>query len=191
MLTLGFCITGSFCSMEDMLEVLNNLKNHYNIIIFLSPHVQNMNTRFYQKKDLLSRIKDIISAPIYTTIQEAEQYGPKKKLDIVLIYPCTSNTLAKLVYGINDNCITMLVKSSLRNNVPIVLGVYTNDALGNSGKNIFEIMNRKNYYLVPMYQDDFKKKPLSMISDKTKVSETLKLAYQKIQIQPFLLGYKK
>lgn len=85
----------------------------------------------------------------------------------------------------------MIVKSSLRNQVPIVLGIYTNDALGNSGKNILQIMNTKNYYLVPMFQDHYIKKPLSMIADKTKVEETLQHALNHHQVQPFMLGYKE
>lgn len=191
MIKLGFCITGSFCSMDDMFYVLNQLKNIYDIEIFISPHVNNLDNRFYSRNTLIKKIKDIIDCPIHTTIQEAEVFGPKKKLDLVLIYPCTSNTLSKLTYGINDNVITMVVKSSLRNNIPIVLGVYTNDALGNSGKNIFTLINRKNYYLVPIYQDDYKNKPLSMISHKDKVLETLNKAYKKEQIQPIILGYKE
>lgn len=191
MLKLGFCITGSFCSMDDMLYVLDKLKDLYEIEIFISPHVYHMNTRFYSQEKLLKAIKETIDCPIHTSIQEAEVFGPLKQLDIVLIYPCTSHTLSKLVCGINDNCITMIVKSSLRNQVPIVLGVYTNDALGNSGKNIMTLMNMKNYFLVPMFQDHYLKKPLSMIADKDKVIDTLEKAYHKEQIQPFVLGYKE
>lgn len=191
MLKLGFCITGSFCSMDDMLYVLEQLKDLYDIEIFISPHVEQMDTRFYSKNRLIEEIKKRIDCPIHTTIQEAEVFGPLKHLDLVLIYPCTSHTLAKLVHGINDNCVTMIVKSSLRNQVPIVLGVYTNDALGNSGKNIMTLMNMKNYYFVPMFQDHYIKKPLSMIADKDKVINTLEKAYHKEQIQPFVLGYKE
>lgn len=191
MLKLGFCITGSFCSMDDMLDVLNQLSYIYDIEIFMSPNVNNKDTRFYKKDVLKRKIKEIVDCPIHTSIEEAEVFGPIKKLDLVLIYPCTSNTLGKLVHGINDNVITMIVKSSLRNDVPIVLGVYTNDALGNSGKNIMNLMNQKNYFFVPMFQDDYIKKPKSMIAKKDKVIETLELAYNKQQLQPFLLGYKE
>jgi dipicolinate synthase subunit B len=191
MLKLGFCITGSFCCMDDMLYVLNDIKDDYDIEIFLSNTVNEMDNRFYSRDDLIKHIKTIIQCPIHTTINESEVYGPIKKLDIVLVYPCTSNTLSKLVHGINDNCVTMIVKSSLRNQVPIVLGISTNDALGNSGKNILTIMNTKNFYLVPMYQDNYIKKPLSMIAQKEKVKETLIKAINHQQIQPFMLGYKE
>lgn len=176
--------------MDDMLDVLKDVNESYELEIFLSPNVNSIDSRFYHRNTLIDMIRTITKAPIHTTIEEAEIFGPKEKLDLVLIYPCTSNTLAKLCYGINDNVVTMVVKSSLRNNVPIVLGIYTNDALGNSGKNIMKLLNTKNYYFVPFFQDDYIKKPLSMISDKTKVIETLKHAYKNIQYQPIILGYR-
>ena len=188
---LGFCITGSFCSMDDMLEVLEKVSEQYDVEVFITDHVNQMDTRFYLSDDLKRKIKDITHKEIHTTIQEAEVYGPLKKLDIVLVYPCDSNTVAKIVNGINDNTVTMLVKSSLRNHVPIVLGVFSNDVLSNSGKNIFTILNYKDFYLVPMYQDDYKKKPNSVIACKNKVIDTLSCALRREQYQPFLLGYKE
>lgn len=188
---MGFCITGSFCSMDDMLEVLKNVSKDFDVEVFMSNHVNEMDTRFYLESDLKKKIKEITHKEIHTTIQEAEIYGPKKKLDIVLVYPCDANTLAKLVYGINDNAVTMLIKSSLRNQCPIVLGVYSNDVLSNSGKNLFTLMNIKNYYIVPMYQDNYKKKPNSVIACKNKVNDTIQCALNHQQYQPFLLGYKE
>lgn len=188
---LGFCITGSFCSMDDMLEVLENVSKDFDVEVFMTDHVNEMDTRFYLESDLKKKIKNIIHKDIHTTIQEAEVYGPMKKLDVVLVYPCDANTLAKLVYGMNDNAVTMLIKSSLRNQCPIVLGVYSNDILSNSGKNLLTLMNMKNYYVVPMYQDHFKKKPNSVIACKNKVKETIECALQHQQYQPFLLGYKE
>lgn len=108
-----------------------------------------------------------------------------------MIYPCDANTLCKLDNGINDNVVTMLVKSSLRNQIPIVLGVYSNDILYQSGKNLISLMGKKNYYIVPMYQDNYKEKPNSMIACKEKVKETLKCAMNHQQYQPVMLGYKE
>lgn len=191
MLKLGFCITGSFCSMDDMLCVLKSLNHDYDIEVFMTPHVSNMDTRFYTSDELKKKIQDIIHKDIHTSIQDAEVYGPMEKLDLVLIYPCDATTLAKLCYGINDNAVTMLVKSSLRNDVAIVVGLYSNDVLGNTGKNLMTLMNSKNFYFVPMYQDHYLKKPKSMIACYKKVDETLKYAYKHQQYQPFVLGYKE
>lgn len=187
---LGICITGSFCSMDDMLYVLNELKDSYDIDIFMSNNVNTMNTRFYSAQELKEKINDIIPCSIHTTINEAEIYGPNHLLDALLVYPCSSNTLAKLALGINDNAITMLVKSCLRNSIPIIIGVYSNDVLSLSGTHLLTLYHRKNYYIVPIFQDNYKQKPNSVIACKEKVNETIKKALNHEQIQPFLLGYK-
>ena len=191
MARIGFAVTGSFCSMDDMLYVLENLSQEHDIEVFMTPHVDMMDTRFYQAKEMKEKVKKIINKEIHTSIQDAEKYGPLEKLGAVVVYPCDATTLAKLYYGINDNGVTMLVKSCLRNQVPIVLGVYSNDVLSITGHNLFGLMRCKHYYFVPMYQDDYQKKPNSLIACKEKVKETLECALKHQQYQPFLLGCTK
>ena len=191
MLKIGLCVTGSFCSMDDMLYVLKLLCELYEVEVFVTPNILTMDTRFYKSKDLIEKIEGITDKKVLSTIQDAEVYGPFKKLDAVLVYPCDANTLNKLNCGINDNAVTMVVKSSLRNSVPIILGMYSNDILSFSGRHLFDVISRKNYYLVPIYQDDYKKKPFSMISCKEKVMETIEYAISNKQIQPMILGYKE
>ncbi|UTY38786.1 dipicolinate synthase subunit B [Allocoprobacillus halotolerans] len=188
---IGFAITGSFCSMDDMLEVLKLLCQDCEVEVFMTPHVRDMDTRFYSHLELATKIKEITHKDIHTSIQEAEVYGPHPQLDAVVVYPCDASTLNKIDLGINDNCVTMLVKSCVRNQIPIVLGVYSNDVLSNSGVHLLSLFNKKNYYFVPMFQDDYQRKPHSMIAKKDKVLDTLKVALQHQQYQPFLLGYRK
>lgn len=188
---IGFAITGSFCSMDDMLEVLKLLCQDCEVEVFMTPHVRDMDTRFYSRLELATKIKEITHKDIHTSIQEAEVYGPHPQLDAVVVYPCDASTLNKIDLGINDNCVTMLVKSCVRNQIPIVLGVYSNDILSNSGVHLLSLFNKKNYYFVPMFQDDYQRKPHSMIAKKDKVLDTLKAALQHQQYQPFLLGYRK
>lgn len=188
---IGFCITGSFCSMDDMIYVLELLCKKYDVEVFVSPNVKNMDTRFYKAEELKDRIENIIHKPIHYTINEAEVYGPNCTLEAVLIYPCDANTLNKLDQGINDNCITMLVKSSLRNQIPIVLGIYSNDFLSNSGIHFMSLLNKKNFYFIPVFQDDYVHKPFSLIAKKEKALITLEYALKHIQIQPLILGYRK
>ncbi|MCD8028471.1 MAG: dipicolinate synthase subunit B [Erysipelotrichaceae bacterium] len=188
---LGICITGSFCSMDDLLYVLNDLKDEYDIEIFMSDHVNTMDTRFNDAQVLKEKIYNIIPCPIHTTINESEIYGPNCLLNAVLVYPCSSNTLAKLSLGINDNAVTMLVKSNLRNAIPIIIGIYSNDVLSLSGTHLLTLYNRKNYYIVPIFQDNYQHKPNSVIACKEKVKETIQKALDHQQIQPFLLGYKE
>ena len=150
-----------------------------------------MDTRFYSHSELISHIQNITGKKVHRTIQEAEIYGPHPQLDAVVVYPCDATTLNKIDLGINDNCVTMLVKSCVRNQIPIVLGVYSNDILSSSGVHLLSLFNKKNYYFVPMFQDHYQKKPQSMIADKNKVVNTLKAAFLHQQYQPFILGYKK
>ncbi len=186
--SIGFAITGSFCSMEDMFFVLRTLvKQAKKVHVIVSNSVVTCDNRFYSAKDLMTKIRTI-SPRIITRIEEVEPFGPSTPLDALLIYPCTSNTLGKITHGINDTPVTMACKSTLRNNKPIILGIYTNDALRGSGENIMRIINTKNFYLVPMFQDDIETKPYSMIANKDKVIQTLTLALDHKQIQPIFEG---
>ena len=188
---IGFAVTGSFCSMDDMLEVLQRLVDESeDVYVFATEQVMSSNNRFNQAEELIRKIEEITNHKIITGVVRAEVFGPKIPLDAVVVYPCTSNTLAKLAYGVNDNAVTMVVKSSLRNNSKIILGIYTNDALSNSGENIMKMLNRKNYYLVPMYQDDKENKPFSMIANKDKAVDTLYAALEEKQILPMFEGEK-
>jgi len=188
---IGFAITGSFCSMDDMLDVLQQLVDAcLDVYVFASEQVLTSNNRFNSAKGLKEKIEKITKHTIVTDVVGAEIFGPKIPLDAVIVFPCSSNTLAKLAYGINDNAVTMVCKSSLRNNAKIVLGIYTNDALSNSGENIMKMLNRKNYYLVPMYQDDMLNKPFSMIANKDRAVETLVAALEGRQVLPMFEGVK-
>ena len=186
---IGFGITGSFCSMDDMLEVLKQLvENGCEVYVFISQSIDKFDTRFNQANDLMNKIKELINIPIITSIVEAEKFGPILPLDLMVVYPCTSNTLAKLVHGINDNAVTMACKGTLRNNKNVVLGVYTNDALATSGVNLMTIANRKNYYLVPMIQDAPVIKPFSLLANPKRFIKTIGWALENKQVQPLFEG---
>ena len=113
-----------------------------------------------------------------------EPIGPKNLLDLLLIAPCTGNTLGKLANGINDTPVTMAAKSSLRNGNPLILAVSTNDALGGSAQNIGRLMNVKQVYFVPMAQDDPKNKTTSAVAFFDLIAPTLLSAASGEQIQP-------
>lgn len=188
---IGFCITGSFCSMDDMLKALQTIVDlKSDVYVFVSDSILKYDTRFNSSEALINKITSIVGHPIIKDIVGAEAFGPKIPLDLVVVYPCSGNTLAKFANGINDNAVTMVCKSTLRNNKNIVLGIYTNDALSNSGKNIMQLLNTKNYYLVPMYQDDVIKKPFSMIANVEKLTKTIGWALNNKQMQPVFEGSK-
>ena len=188
---IGIGITGSFCSLKKTMYVLNELvKQKCDIYVFVSEKIENCDTRFDRAKELIAVIEKVINRKVIDDVVSAEVFGPKTPLDIMLVMPCSGNTLAKLTYGINDNAVTMACKSTLRNEKNVVLAIATNDALSNSGKNIMQILNTKHFYLVPMYQDDCIKKPNSMLFDENLVIQTLVNALNYKQLQPVFEGCK-
>ena len=186
-ITAGYALCGSFCTISDSLDALRSLKaTGMNIIPKMSPVVYNTDTRFTEHLSLQKRVKEITGNEIIHTIEEAEPIGPRKLLDVLVVAPCTGNTIGKLANGITDTSVTMAVKAHLRNQKPVVLAIATNDALSASAKNIGTLMNVKNIYFVPFSQDNATSKPTSMIADFTKIGETIELALKGQQIQPIL-----
>ena len=108
-------------------------------------------------------------------------------LDVLVIAPCTGNTLAKLANGIADSSVTLAAKAHLRNGRPLVLAVSTNDGLGANARNIGQLMARRNVYFVPFGQDDSAGKPASLVAEFEKIDETVQFALKGEQIQPILI----
>jgi dipicolinate synthase subunit B len=186
--TVGFALTASYCTFEATLGAMERLtKACKRVCPILSYNAQSVDTRFGKAADFLRRIGEITGERPMKTITEAEPIGPRKLLDVLLVAPCTGNTLGKLAHGITDTPVLMAAKSSLRNGLPVVLAVSTNDGLGASAANIGLLLARKNIYFVPYGQDDPLGKPLSLMAKPEKIEETLMAALDGKQIQPILL----
>ena len=125
--------------------------------------------------------------PAIRTVEEAEPIGPKALLDVLVIAPCTGNTLGKLAGGITDTSVTMAAKAHLRNGRPVVVAVASNDGLSGSAANLGTLLNRRGYYFVPFGQDDPERKPCSLMADFTRIGETVEEALAGRQLQPVLL----
>lgn len=174
---IGYCLTGSFCTFDKAIKVIEELVNKgHEVIPIMSENAYNTDTRFAKAIDIQNKLIEITGNSIIHTIEKAEPIGPKKMFDVLAVVPCTSNTLAKLANGIVDTTVTMAVKSHLRNNKPVVIGVSTNDALGAAAKNIGALLNYKNYYFVPFGMDNYEKKPKSMVCDFDKVCPAIEKA---------------
>lgn len=181
-------MTGSFCTIDKGLKMLEDLKEiGVDIYPIISANVASMDTRFFKASEIKERIEDIVGKKPLETIYEVEPIGPKKMLDLLLIAPCTGNTLAKICYGIVDTSVSMAAKAHLRNKRPLVLAVSTNDGLSNSAKNIGQLLNYKNVYFVPFYQDDPINKESSLIADFKLVIPTIMQALNSKQIEPILI----
>lgn len=187
-ITVGYALCGSFCTLSKSVEQIKELKGlGCNIIPIMSQTVYSTDTRFGSANSFKEQISAICQSDILHTITQTEPIGPKDLLDILVIAPCTGNTLSKLSCGITDTSVTMAAKAHLRNGKPLLIAAATNDALSASSKNIAALMNRKNIYFVPLHQDDPEGKPTSLIADFTKIAECIPLALSGRQMQPIFI----
>lgn len=187
--TVGFALCGSFCTFKKVIPQMKRLVDEgYKVIPIMSHTAYNTDTRFGKAKDFNDEIEKICKEEIIHTITGAEPIGPKELLDVLVIAPCTGNTLGKLANGISDTSVTLATKAHLRNQRPVIIAVSTNDALGASAKNIGLLMNSKNIYFVPMEQDDYINKPNSIVADFKYIPDTVReVLATKSQPQPMLL----
>lgn len=185
---LGFALCGSFCTFTRTIAQMEILSREYDIQPIMSAAAYSTDTRFGKAEDFQTEIKDICQREIIHTMKAAEPIGPKKLLDILLIAPCTGNTVAKLAAGIADSSVTLAAKAHLRNGRPLVIAVSSNDALAANAENIGRLLNRDNIYFVPFEQDDPKGKPRSLVAVMEKIPQTLRAALEQKQIQPIIAG---
>lgn len=187
-LKIGFALTGSFCTFKIVIPEIEKLvKQGAEVLPIMSYNAYNMDTKFGKAKDFISQIEDITGQKIIHTIQDAEPIGPKHLIDILIIVPCSGNTIAKLANDITDTPVTMATKSNLRCGNSVVIGVSTNNGLGNNAVNIGKLLNYKNIYFIPFRQDNPITKPNSLVFDKNYIQKTIEMALNKEQIQPILL----
>ena len=187
-MNIGFALCGSFCTYDRVFPVMELLAREHALIPIFSEASFAVDSRFGTAAEHFETVRKICGREPIHTIAGAEPIGPKKLLDVLVIAPCTGNTLAKLAHSIADTPVTMAAKSHLRNGRPVVVAVSTNDALAGAAENIGKLLGRKNYYFVPFRQDDPMKKPTSMVADFEKIPETIESAHRGVQIQPILLG---
>ena len=185
-MNIGFALCGSFCTFSKVFPVMEQLARDHTVTPIFSQASATTDTRFGRAVDHLQTARDLCGRDPILTIPQAEPIGPKKLFDLLLIAPCTGNTLAKLSHGIADGPVTMAAKSHLRNGRPILIAVSTNDALGTAAENIGRLMARKNIYFVPFSQDDPDGKPNSMVADFKKIPQALQTALEGKQIQPMV-----
>ena len=186
---IGFAFTGSFCTYKSAFDQLNKLMEYNcNVYTIFSERASSINTRFGNAKDFVDKANFITHNSPILTIEDAEPIGPKSLFDVLIIFPCTGNSLAKLCNGITDSPVLMAAKAHLRNEKPLVIGISTNDGLGVNMKNIGSLMNMKNIYFVPFGQDNPEKKTKSLIAHSDLLINTLEMALEGKQLQPIIIS---
>ena len=186
-MTIGFALCGSYCTYDRVFPVIEALSKENKVIPILSEAAYATDSRFGTAEHWKRKLEEICGCPPLHLISQVEPIGPKGLLDILVIAPCTGNTLAKLAHSIADGPVTMAAKSHLRNGRPVLVAVSTNDGLAGAGENIGRLLARKHYYFVPFGQDDPMKKPTSLVADFSKIPQAIEAAMAGKQIQPMLL----
>ena len=185
---IGYALCGSFCTLSKSVEILTKLKERgYDILPIMSEITASTDTRFGKASDFVGRIEGICGHPIIRTIADAEPLGPGMPLEVLLICPCTGNTLAKIANGITDTPVCMASKAHLRSDRPLLITLASNDALSANLRNIGTLLSRKNVYFTPLRQDDPTSKPHSLVADFGRVPEALEAALEGRQVRPLFL----
>lgn len=186
-LRIGYVLTGSFCTFSKSFEQAKKLRDMgAEIIPIMSENANSISTRFGTAKDNKEKFEEISGRSVISSIKDAEPIGPKSLTDIIVVAPCTSNTAAKLSASITDTAATMAVKSHLRSEKPVLLAIASNDSLLGSAKNLGILFNLKNYYFVPMLQDDCTNKPASLVAEFSMIPEAVEAALRGIQLRPII-----
>lgn len=189
--TIGFALTGSFCTFERALAQMEALvKRGYDVLPVTSFNAGSLDTRFMTAQHLRERIREITGKEPIDSLVRAEPIGPQKLCDVYIIAPATGNSLSKLVHGQFDTPALLGAKSHLRNDRPLVLAVSTNDGLGAAAQNIGRLLTWRNTYFVPFGQDDPVRKPRSLVADFEQIPKTIAAALAGVQIQPMLTAEK-
>ena len=186
--TIGFAVCGSFCTHAKAMEALEQVKARFQRVVpIVSETAADTDTRFGTAHDLMREMERICDHRVIRTVKGAEPIGPQKLLDLLIIAPCTGNTLGKLAAGVTDTSVTMAAKAHLRNCRPLLIAPSTNDGLSASAASIGALLPRKYIYFVPFGQDDCEKKPTSLVADFSQVADAAQAALEGRQLQPLLL----
>ncbi len=184
---IGYGICGSFCTHSKSLEILTDLCKDYDIQPIISFNTLNIDTRFGKASEFVEIIENTCGRKCINTIETAEPLGPATPLELLVICPCTGNTLAKIANGITDTPVTMAAKAHLRSDRPMLIALASNDAMSTNLKNISVLLNRKNVFFLPMIQDDPNKKPHSLVSDFSQFRESFEAARACKQLRPLFI----
>jgi dipicolinate synthase subunit B len=188
---IGFALTGSHCNLAQVFPVLAAvLEEGSEVIPIVSEAVRNTDTRFGRASEWLERLELQTGKSPLETIADVEPIGPQQLLDVLLICPCTGNSMAKIANGVTDSTVSMAAKAQLRNQRPVVLAVTSNDLLGLNAPNLGRLMAVKHVFFVPFGQDDPHSKPNSITADWDTVVPTLETALEGHQLQPLLRQYQ-
>ncbi len=163
---IGYCFTGSFCTFSRSLDALRAIVHMgHEVHPIMSENAYYTDTRFQLSEEFSREVERLCGRTVIHTVVDAEPLGPSQPLDLLIVAPCTGNTLAKIASGITDTSATMAVKAHLRADRPLIIALASNDAMSQNLSNISTLLARKSVLLVPMRQDSPKGKPHSLVAE--------------------------
>ena len=185
---IGYCFTGSFCTFGRSLEVLKKLvADGHDVLPIMSENAYYTDTRFQSAESFSKGVEQLCAKKVIHTVPDAEPLGPRIRLDLLIVAPCTGNTLAKVSAGITDTAATMAIKAHLRTDRPTLIALATNDAMSRNLKNVGDMLSRKSVYFVPMLQDDPIGKPHSLVAELEMIPMAIEAAMRGEQLRPIFL----
>ena len=188
---IGFALTASYCTLNKVVPELKKIaEKKAEIIPIMSDNMLKYDTRFGKKEKWIEEVKKVTDVEIIDSIIKAEPIGPKKLLDLLIVAPCTGNTMSKIAHGIIDETVVMAVKAQLRNQRPVLLAVASNDALSLNAASISKLLNMENIFFVPFGQDNPNDKPNSLVSRMDLILKSAEMALENKQLQPLIIEYK-
>lgn len=186
----GIC--GSFCNHQNILNLLQKPEyQSMDLQFVISNNCATCDTRFMESDQLIKQLEIISKKKVFTSIVQAETVGPYSDYEVMVIAPCTASTLSHLAQGCYDHSVALCAKAMLRNQKPVVLAIASNDILSGSAMNLFTLLQRKQIYVVPFYQDDVVSKPNSCVSEFSLIYPAIVEAMKGKQIQPLLYHKEK
>jgi dipicolinate synthase subunit B len=186
--TIGFGLTGSHCTFEEVMPEMKKLKNAgARVIPIVTNTLLTTDTKFGKSEDWVTQIKEITGEEIIDSLVKAEPLGPSKLLDVMVIAPMTGNSTSKLANALTDSPVLMAAKAQMRNQRPVVLAISTNDGLGFNASNVAKLLPAKNIYFVPFGQDAPDIKPNSLVARMDLIKETCEAALDGKQLQPMVV----
>lgn len=185
---IGYCFTGSFCTFARSLEALRALvAEGHDVVPIMSENAYYTDTRFQRAEEFCRDVEELCGKRIIHTVPEAEPLGPRVHLDLLIVAPCTGNTLSKVAQGITDTAATMAIKAHLRTDRPTLIALATNDAMSRNLKNLGAMLGHKAVYFVPMLQDDPVSKPHSLVAELEMIPRAAEAALRGEQLRPIFL----
>ena len=189
---IGYCFTGSYCTFARSYKTLYRLvESGHDIVPIMSENAYYTDTRFQLAEEFSKKVETVCSRPVIHTIADAEPLGPRNPLDILIVSPCTGNTLAKVASGITDTAATMAIKAHLRMDRPLLLALASNDSLSQNLANIATLMQRKSVYFIPMLEDDPERKPHSLVAEFELMEKCIDMMQRGEQMRPVFLSEAK